>query len=299
MELYLNPVSGTKEGWRSDTSHQPEMLQYIRGVSTLQNVRYMYTDLQEPRQKRRLASEGGPKGCLFLCPDRSGSQEISVFQTGIENLPVHLPPIRPNFNTMGFYQDPQTDSSSRTRAGIPSCDLHRRYTADGMAGSREMAQEQGSALVFLLQCLGFTVNPEKTVLQPTQTIELLGFDVNTLSMELSLPTEKLKKIRASPDDSRKLPGEGLNRLIAGRSFSRLIGKINAANQVIPPAPLFYRRLQMDLTEALRKANQNYDTRLRLSEDRKEELVWWDTQMVRWNGKTIMTKDPKLIIESDA
>ena len=47
------------------------------------------------------------------------------------DLPVHLPPIQPNFSTMGLYQDPQTDSSSQMRAGIPSCDLHRRYTADG------------------------------------------------------------------------------------------------------------------------------------------------------------------------
>ena len=134
-----------------------------------------------------------------------------------------------------------------------------------MAESKEMAQEQGSALVFLLQCLGFTINSEKTILQPTQTLEFLGFDVNTSSMELSLPTGKLKKIRV---ESRKLLEEGL---ISGRALSRLIGKMNAAHLVIPPAPLFYRSLQMDLTEALRKADQNYDTRLYLSENSKEEL----------------------------
>ena len=112
-----------------------------------------------------------------------------------------------------------------------------------------MAQEQGSALAFLLQCLGFTINTEKTVLQPTQTLEFLGVDVNTLSMEFSLPTGKLKNIRA---ESWKLLREGL---ISGRALSRLIGKMNAANKVIPLAPLFYRYLQMDLKEALRKADQ--------------------------------------------
>ena len=110
-----------------------------------------------------------------------------------------------------------------------------------MAESRELALEQGSALIFLLQCLGFTINTEKTVRQPTQTIEFLGFTVNTMSMELSLPTEKLRKIRA---ESRKLMGEGL---VSAHTLSRLIGKMNAANQVIPPAPLFYRSLQVDLT----------------------------------------------------
>ena len=52
-----------------------------------------------------------------------------------------------------------------------------------MAEMREVVHEQGSALVFLLQCLGFTMNPEKTILQPTQTIKFLGLHVNTLSME--------------------------------------------------------------------------------------------------------------------
>ena len=50
----------------------------------------------------------------------------------------------------------------------------------------------------------------------------------------------LKNIRA---ESRKLLREGL---ISGRALSRLIGKMNAANKVIPLAPLFYRYLQMDL-----------------------------------------------------
>ena len=74
-----------------------------------------------------------------------------------------------------------------------------------MAESKEMAQEQGTALIYLLQCLGFTINLEKTVTTPTQSIEFLGFNVNTVSMELSLPATKLKTIRA---ESRKLLGRG-------------------------------------------------------------------------------------------
>ena len=46
-----------------------------------------------------------------------------------------------------------------------------------MAESKEMALEQVSALVFLLQCIRFTINMEKTVTQPTQ-ITGSGFYVN-------------------------------------------------------------------------------------------------------------------------
>ena len=66
-----------------------------------------------------------------------------------------------------------------------------------MAESQESARDQASALIYLLQCLGFTINKEKTISEPCQTLEFLGFTVNTLTMELALPLEKLKKIGRS------------------------------------------------------------------------------------------------------
>ena len=124
-------------------------------------------------------------------------------------------------------------------------------------------------------------------------MEFLGFTVDTRRKELSLPAEKLKKIRA---ESRKQMGA---EQVTGRTLSRLIGKMNAANQVIPPAPLFYRSLQMELSAALREADQDYETTIMLLEDSKKELVWWDTEMVKWNGRTILAQEPHMVIESDA
>ena len=50
-------------------------------------------------------------------------------------------------------------------------------------------------------------------------------------MELSLPAQKIKKIRA---ESRQILEA---ELVTARTLSRLIGKMNATNQVIPPAPV--------------------------------------------------------------
>ena len=162
-----------------------------------------------------------------------------------------------------------------------------------MAESEEKARDQASGLVYLLQCLGFIINTGKSILKPTQSLEFLGFTINTVAMELSLPPAKIKKIRA---ESRKLLEAGQS---SARALSRLIGKLNAANQVIPPAPLFYRHLQMDLATALRAADQDYETSLTLSSDSREELMWWDSQMIKWNGKTVLSAEPDLTIESDA
>ena len=94
-----------------------------------------------------------------------------------------------------------------------------------LAKSEEKARDQAEGLVYLLQCLGFTINQEKTILEPSQNMEFLGFTVDTRRMELSLPAEKLKKIWA---ESRKLMAA---EQVTGRTLSRLIGKMNAANQV--------------------------------------------------------------------
>ena len=162
-----------------------------------------------------------------------------------------------------------------------------------MAESKEKLRDQAAGLVYLLQCLGFTINTEKTTLSPTQSLVFLGFTVNTTSMELSLPPEKLKKIRA---EARKLLGA---EPIPARSLARLVGKMNATTEVIPPAPLFFRHLQMDLSAALRAAEQDYETEVRLSPGSREELTWWDTHMVRWNGRSMLIKDQDLTIDLDA
>ena len=162
-----------------------------------------------------------------------------------------------------------------------------------MAESEEKAQDQASGLVYLLQCLGFIINTGKSILKPTQSLEFLGFTVNTVTMELSLPPAKIKKIRA---ESRKLLEA---EQLSARALSRLIGKMSAAHQVIPPAPLFYRHLQMDLASALRATGQDYESTLTLSSNSREELMWWDSQMIKWNGKTVISAEPDLTIESDA
>ena len=145
-----------------------------------------------------------------------------------------------------------------------------------MAETKEKARDQASGLIYLMQCLGFTINSEKTISEPSQRLEFLGYTVDITIMELSLPVLKIKKIRA---ESRQLLEA---EHITARALSRLIGKMNATNPVIPPAPLFYRNLQMDFAVALRQGNQDYETNLVLSLDSREELRWWDTDgKVEW------------------
>lgn len=49
--------------------------------------------------------------------------------------------------------------------------------------------------VTLLEMLGSVVNYQKCQLHPTQSIEFLGFRINSITLKISLPLDKVKSVR--------------------------------------------------------------------------------------------------------
>ena len=162
-----------------------------------------------------------------------------------------------------------------------------------LAESTELAKSHVEALVYLFQCLGFRINQKKSVLEPAQTMEFLGLTVDTVTMELRLPLEKMKKIRA---ESRAMARA---EQVSARALARLVGKMNATSQVIPPAPLFFCHLQMALSDTLNRNLQSYEAQVPMSQNCKEKLMWWDNHMAKWNGKSLLSKEVDMTIDSDA
>ena len=63
-----------------------------------------------------------------------------------------------------------------------------------MSRTMEEALQVRDSVLYLLQKLGFTINWEKSVLQPTQEVEFLGMNVNSSTMAVWLPKEKTKPL---------------------------------------------------------------------------------------------------------
>ena len=63
-----------------------------------------------------------------------------------------------------------------------------------MNQSREGLLKDRNSLLHLLMHLGFAINWKKSFLNPTQILDFLGFTVNTLSMTLALPIDKVDRI---------------------------------------------------------------------------------------------------------
>ena len=162
-----------------------------------------------------------------------------------------------------------------------------------MAESETLLKDHVKGVVYLLENLGFVINLPKSALEPKRTIEFLGFQVDSTSMELKLPGDKIKNIRG---EARKILAADH---ITALTLSRILGKMNAATKAIGMAPLFYRQLQAELQQALNKSCQDYNTPVHLSPMAREELEWWNTHFTNWNGRSLIAKKPNVSLETGA
>ncbi|KAM4723097.1 uncharacterized protein WCC33_009317 [Rhinophrynus dorsalis] len=161
-----------------------------------------------------------------------------------------------------------------------------------MSQDRHLLTTQIKCTIQLLTSLGFLINWKKSQLIPSQSIEFLGFVVDSLKTSLSLPRSKIRTIH------KEIRSILRKEMISLRTLARVVGLLSASIQAIFPGPLHYRALQRLKALHLRKG-LGYSDFIALSSDAKEELVWWLKHLDAWNGKAIFGMEPDLIIESDA
>uniref|UniRef100_A0A7M6DR42 Reverse transcriptase domain-containing protein n=1 Tax=Clytia hemisphaerica TaxID=252671 RepID=A0A7M6DR42_9CNID len=91
-----------------------------------------------------------------------------------------------------------------------------------MASSIEELLMARDTLVFVLQHLGFSINFEKSVMDPTHNIRFLGVEVNSLDMIVSLPQDKVAKLVAQCQKLLLVPPkgfvEGVNQFVGSPLF---------------------------------------------------------------------------------
>ena len=148
------------------------------------------------------------------------------------------------------------------------------------------------SVLFLLQVLGFTINWEKSVLQPTQVMEFLGMKIDSQKMEISLPEEKLTALKDLCKQTLKA------KTLSVRELASLIGKLYATLPAVSMAPLQIRSLQQDLIRA-QSNHKNYENYIQLSQEAKEELQWWLNNLQLVQGRPVRLGTPDMVIYSDA
>ena len=120
----------------------------------------------------------------------------------------------------------------------------------------------------LFDSLGLTVNPHKSVLEPTQEIEFLGVILNSVDMTATLTPRRKKHIKAQ--GSLLLNKDVISLL----ELSSFIGMAVASDPAVELAPLRYKYLEIIRNRELARHHGNYSSPVLLDNHARDLITWW-------------------------
>ena len=226
--LLLQHVYSSQERWRSETCHQSETSEQICEIRAFQNGGATHS--QGSPETERLDGQGGPERCLFHGPNSPPTSQPAPLQVEGKDILFQLPSLQ-------FCTAPRVF----TKILKPCVEMLRSlgirlviYMDDMllMASSKQTLTEHVQLTMYLLENLGFIINSKKSILSPSQEIEFLGMLLNSITMEIKLPGEKIKKIRQEAHYLLAIKQPSAQQL------SQLLGKLNATTPALQMAPSF-------------------------------------------------------------
>ena len=143
--------------------------------------------------------------------------------------------------------------------------------------SKEKCNTSVNATICILQKLGFTVHPTKSQLAPKTTVTFLGFIIDSIAMTVTLTEEKKQKILNLIDQVLS------KQFVKIRLVASLIGNLVSSFPASFYGPLYYRKIEIEKSKAVKENRGNYEKYMTLSNDSKSEIQWWKTNMSSMNA----------------
>ena len=144
----------------------------------------------------------------------------------------------------------------------------------------------------LLLSLGFSINWNKSVLTPSQTLFHLGFIWDSTSSTISLPEAKLVKIKI-------LINICMNKPQKIRLFSSLLGSLVSTHACFKFAPLYYRNFQIWFIKSL-KCSFSWNDIVYPDVNSISDLNWWKSCSLNMiTPVCFITPNVDLVLYSDA
>ena len=157
----------------------------------------------------------------------------------------------------------------------------------GPAGSA-LASSMRPQAESLLDYVGAPVASHKTE-GPLTALTFLGIHMDTVSFQLSLPKDKLLRLRELLSHWRHC------RSCTKKDLQRFLGHLSHAATVIRPGRIFLYNLFSLLS---RLSAPNHYTRLNL--DTRADIAWWQCLLQHWNGCSFFPPAaPSCQVSSDA
>ena len=119
----------------------------------------------------------------------------------------------------------------------------------------------------LLLDLGFNINFKKSIITPSTNMLHLGYLWDTSNLSLSLPIEKIEKIKSMAFQLM------YSERFQIKLLASFIGLLVSAHNGFRWAPLHFRNLQFNLISKLTK-NLDWNAIVSLSRKARLEVDWW-------------------------
>ena len=152
-----------------------------------------------------------------------------------------------------------------------------------MAHTAELVDTQGVEAVKLFTKLGFHINQKKSAIVPKQTVEYLGFEIDSQNMTVKLTRDKASRLLSCIHQFRQKQNYTI-REVAG-----LVGKFVATEPGNPWALLYTKRMESEKSYALRQAQGNFDVQMTLADWALRDLDWWGEKHFDLVGSSKTTK----------
>jgi hypothetical protein len=133
----------------------------------------------------------------------------------------------------------------------------------------------------LFSQLGFLVNHKKSQLIPSTIVQYLGFILNSNTMRIYLPENKVIKIKKRVNDLLNNPTPTI------RMISDVIGHFTSACLATPYGQLYTRELEFDRNRGLKESEGNYDAVVKISKNSILDCHWWLNKIGKTSSSLIV------------
>lgn len=156
--------------------------------------------------------------------------------------------------------------------------------------SKERCTRETKVVEKKLTQLGWLINYKKSITEPTQRLVYLGTEIDTVTMSLQIPVQKMNKIRGNLKMWMK------KDTATARECAGILGKLSATADA-----LYHNRVhQSGLRDFKEKALKNgWDTPMMVSQKAREDIQWWIEHLKILNGKSLLAIQPQVIVTTDA
>jgi hypothetical protein len=148
--------------------------------------------------------------------------------------------------------------------------------------NKERGHREYETVLSTFKKLGVELAVEK-LSTPCSSLEFLGIIIDTVSMTLRLPEDKLTYYRSIINRWIMKPSGSLKEL------QSLIGTLVYSARIIQHGNTFYHHLIHQVREATKgmKAGKFSHRQVRLNNEAIQELQWWKYFIIEWNGSNII------------